>query len=134
MPLIYGLHECMNVVTGPPRAHEPQAVLLRAGAPVEGVARMLARRGRALRPDEVASGPGKLAKAMGVTRALYGADLCAPGAPLRVEAGRRAAEAAVTPRINVVGGEDLPLRFLVPGDPHVSHRSRTFGEDRARLA
>lgn len=119
--LIYGMHECMNVVTGPGRRHEPQAVLLRAGEPVEGVETMRSRRS-ATTLTQIASGPAKLAKAMGVTRAMYGHDLTRP--PLYFEGGRRVAEADVTPRIGVVGGEDLLLRFTERGSPHVSRAPR----------
>ena len=122
--LIYGMHECMNIVTGPARDHEPQAVLLRAGEPLDGVELMRARRPAARRDTDIASGPAKLAAALGITRAQYGLDLCAPDAPLYVEAGRAVTEAevAVTPRINVVGAEDLPLRYLVKENAHVSRR------------
>lgn len=112
--LIYGMHECVNVTTGPERAREPQAVLLRAGEAVEGIDLIRARRGG--RVD--LAGPGKLAQGLGITRALYGAD--AVEGPLRFERGRRARDVDVTPRVGVVGGEDLPLRFAVRGDPHVS--------------
>lgn len=115
------MHECMNVVTGPARRHEPQAVLLRAGEPVEGVETMLARRGVA-KPTQVASGPAKLAKAMGITRALYGHDLTR--APLWLEPGAPIRDVEVTPRIGVVGGEDLPLRFTARGSAHASRPSR----------
>lgn len=119
--LIYGMHECVNVVTGPDDEPEPQAVLLRAGEPVEGVPTMRARRGVA-RETEIASGPAKLAKAMGITRAHYGADVTR-GA-LRFEEGAPVRAVDVTPRVGVVGGEHLPLRFLERGNPHVS-RART---------
>ena len=119
--LIYGMHECMNVVTGPARAPEPQAVLLRAGEPVEGLAAMMARRGVA-KETQVASGPAKLAKALGVSRAQYGHDLTK--APLFFERGAPVSEVEVTPRIGVVGGEDLPLRFVARGSAHVSGAKR----------
>lgn len=115
--LIYGMHECVNVVTGPQDEPEPQAVLLRAGEPVEGVEAMLARR-RATKGTEVASGPAKLAQAMGITRAHYGADATRP--PLRFEDAPPVAKVDVTPRIGVVGGEDLLLRYAERGNPHVS--------------
>ena len=63
--LVYGLHELLNVVTG--AEGQAEAVLLRAGEPVAGVTGRL-------------DGPGRLTRALGVTRALNGADLCA-GAP-----------------------------------------------------
>lgn len=116
--LIYGMHDCMNVVTGPEKEHEPQAVLLRAGEPVEGLAQMAQNRGRAMPATQVASGPAKLAKALAVTRAHYGADLTR-GA-LRFEADAPVDAIDVTPRIGVVGGEDLPLRYVARGSPFAS--------------
>lgn len=120
--LIYGMHECMNVVTGPERAHEPQAVLLRAGEPLEGVDVMRARRPAGKRDAHLASGPAKLAQALGITRADYGRDLCDADARLFFERGRRTPDpdVSVTPRINVVGGEDLPLRYVVRGSRFAS--------------
>ncbi|NNF11823.1 MAG: DNA-3-methyladenine glycosylase, partial [Gemmatimonadetes bacterium] len=57
----YGVHWCLNVVTG--RDGQGEAVLLRGLLPVHGLDVMLERRGR--RP--LAEGPGRLARAMGVT-------------------------------------------------------------------
>lgn len=116
--LIYGMHECMNVVTGP--ANEPQAVLLRAGEPVEGLGAMMARRG-VTRVVDVASGPAKLAKAMGITRALYGHDLTR-GA-LRLEEGAPVDRIDTTARIGINVGVDLPLRFVARGSAHASRRA-----------
>lgn len=116
--LIYGMHECLNVTTGPDG--EPQAVLLRAIEPLEGVDEMRKRRGRhAL--HEVGSGPGKLCKALGVTRSLYGHDMTQP--PLWFEEGIPAKRVEATPRIGVVGAEDLPLRFVEAGSPFASRRA-----------
>lgn len=115
--LIYGMHECVNVVTGPEGEPEPQAVLLRAGEPVEGEATMRARR-RVLRATQIASGPAKLAQAMGISRAHYGVD--ATHGPLRFEEGPPARRIGVSPRIGVVGGEALRLRFFEQGNAHVS--------------
>lgn len=130
---IYGMHECMNVVTGPEDEPEPQAVLLRAGEPVEGVEEMQRRRGRPdLRPTEVASGPAKLAKALGITRAHYGLDVTQ--GPLRFEPGEAVPDGrvVVTPRVNVVGAEDLPLRYAVAGNPHVSRLPKGAGAPKRR--
>ena len=73
--LVYGIHHAINVVTGP-RGHAG-AVLIRAAEPLEGLAAMEARRGtRDVRM--LCRGPGRLAQALGVDRALDGADLLDP--------------------------------------------------------
>lgn len=69
----YGMHFCLNVVTG--REGECSAVLLRAAEPLEGIDIIMRRR----RTDDffnLASGPGKLAQALGIDRTSDGADLC----------------------------------------------------------
>ena len=90
--LIYGMHICTNVVANVENV--PEAVLIRALEPVEGVELMRTRRGKKnLR--ELCSGPGKLSKALGITKNFYGADLCGDeifiedGENLRVETTKR---------------------------------------------
>jgi len=77
--LVYGMHSCLNVVTGPDGY--PAAVLIRALEPLEGIERMDGDRSR---PGRVASGPGRLTRALRIDRALNRIDLCAPG-PLSIE-------------------------------------------------
>src|SRR5690606_27538077 len=64
--LAYGVYPCFNVVTGP--EGEAAAVLIRAIAPVAGIEHMAVRRGGADGP-RLASGPGRLAVALGITLA-----------------------------------------------------------------
>jgi DNA-3-methyladenine glycosylase len=72
--LIYGMHECLNVVTE--TAGQAGAVLLRAGEPVAGADLMRRRRGRPTDPDHrLAAGPARLCEAMGVSRRMNGHDL-----------------------------------------------------------
>ena len=76
--LVYGMHDCLNVVAHTEPA-EAGAVLLRAIEPVVGVDHMRsrrARRGRAADDDaRLGSGPARLCQAMGVDRSLDGHDL-----------------------------------------------------------
>ncbi|HEY8022852.1 MAG TPA: DNA-3-methyladenine glycosylase [Thermoanaerobaculia bacterium] len=120
---IYGMHWCLNAVTG--EAGVGSAVLLRAGEPVAGLARMAENRRlpRPPRPGDVAGGPGKLCQALAVDRTLDGAPLSRP--PLWISPGEPVADAEVVagPRIGVdYSGEAAawPLRFALRGNPHVS--------------
>nr|WP_206211863.1 DNA-3-methyladenine glycosylase [Wenzhouxiangella sp. XN24] len=123
---VYGMHYCMNIVAEGPG--QPSAVLLRALEPLEGLEQMRRRRaaGRAVvLPDTaLCSGPAKLAQALGVDRALDGADLV-DGETLFLERGSRVppTRIVVAPRIGVDYAGDWaerPLRFYVAGNPHVS--------------
>lgn len=112
---IYGMHWCVNVVTGP--AGDPQAVLIRGLEPLEGVEVMALRRSDR-RP--LTAGPGRLCEALGISSDQYGHDLCLP--PLRLERGWTVPDAAVgvSGRVGVRAAADLPLRFYVPGSSGVS--------------
>src|SRR5688572_6449164 len=71
--LIYGMYECLNIVAEPEGV--AGCVLIRALEPVSGVDEMQRRRPAARKLRDLASGPGKLTLAMGITRELNGADL-----------------------------------------------------------
>jgi DNA-3-methyladenine glycosylase len=71
----YGMHHCFNIVCG--EVDEPVAVLVRAIWPTVGIERMQALRGRDKLGD-LASGPGKLCKALAIDRALNGSSLVLP--------------------------------------------------------
>ena len=117
--LSYGVHWCLNVVTG--SENEPCAVLLRAADPLEGVEFMAERRQR---HRDLASGPGRLGQAFGITGELDGHDLSLP--PLRLLPGWLVAreEVEVSPRIGISRAVDWPLRFSVRSSVSVSRRRR----------
>ena len=94
--LIYGVHICTNVIANVENV--PEAVLIRALQPVDGVELMKSRRGKNnLRG--LCSGPGKLSQALGITKNFYGADLC--GNEIFIETTDFRAEILTTPRINI---------------------------------
>src|SRR5271167_3597176 len=71
--LSYGMHDCMNIVAE--RAGTPGCVLLRALEPIEGLNLMRERRPKARTDRDLASGPGKLTRALGITRKDTGTDM-----------------------------------------------------------
>jgi DNA-3-methyladenine glycosylase len=114
----YGMHFCMNVVTG--RPGEGSAVLLRAAEPRSGEAVMARRRGVSSR-RLLCAGPARLTQAFGVTRAQNGMDLV-EGDELWIAAGRSTPDEAVVvgPRVGIRRAADVPWRFRVLGSPFVS--------------
>ena len=147
--LVYGMYDCLNVVTEP--AGEPAAVLVRAIEPLEGVESMridrvlrtTARRHRLsadqvaaaaeriarLRPERLASGPGLVAAAFGLDTRWTGTDLCDASSALRLESPDPTAPRPIietSPRIGIeYAGPDWaarPWRFSERGHPSVSGR------------
>ena len=116
----YGMHWCMNVVTGTEGA--ASAVLLRAGEVVDGLE--VARERRPGAPDrDLARGPARLCRALAVDGRLGGTDLLDPAAPLRLLPGEPVDPCAIRsgPRVGVAGlGVPTPWRFWVDGEPTVS--------------
>ena len=120
---IYGMYECLNIVAEP--AGKPGCVLVRALEPAAGAEIMQSRRPAAKRSEDLASGPGKLTLAMGITRVHNGADLTRGPLVVRAPAEARRIEIAVTPRIGIRQCADWPLRFLIKGNPFVSGAKRS---------
>lgn len=121
---IYGMHWCLNAVTGPEGVGS--AVLIRAVEPLEGLALMRRRRPAARRDADLTNGPGKLCAALGIDRRLDGHRLQRP--PLLLRAGPPVADAEVdvTPRIGITQAAEWPLRYLVRGSPWVSRTPSHF--------
>lgn len=113
----YGIHWCMNVVTG--EVDHPVAVLVRALDPLEGRETMARRRGRDV---DLCSGPGRLTQALGITGEEDGTDLCS--GPLTLRRGWLVEEDRIgrSGRIGIRRAADWPLRFYLKGHPSVSRR------------
>lgn len=116
--MIYGMHVCFNVTAND--VGVPEAILIRALEPIEGIELMMRRRNKKS-PRELCNGPGKLTRAMGITLADYGIDLC--GEEIFLETSDRSIEIDCGRRINVdYAGEaaNYPWRFVLRGSPYVS--------------
>ena len=120
--LIYGLHACLNAIAEP--AGRPGCVLIRAVEPLEGTRVMARRRGVAPQHPGLASGPGNLTRAFGITIADNGADLTR--GRLTIEPAREAGRFRVTrgPRGGITRAADRLLRFRITGHPDVSGSGR----------
>ncbi len=117
----YGMHWCLNVVCGPEGT--ASAVLLRAGEVVDG--REVARRRRlTARADrELARGPARLARVLGLDGTANGADLLDPASPVRLLPPVGPVDSARVrsgPRVGITRDADRPWRFWIDGDPTVS--------------
>jgi DNA-3-methyladenine glycosylase len=126
---IYGVHYCLNISCLP--EGDAGCVLIRALEPVVGIAEMAEARGMAdldftlprnLR--KLASGPGKLCEALGITRPRdNGKDMLSPSSDLQVMSdGFRVEEVAVTPRIGITKSAEMPLRHVIAGNMFLSKK------------
>lgn len=111
--LIYGMWSCLNVVTGD--VGLPSAVLLRAAALEAG------------EDPREAAGPGKLCRALGIDRALNGADLVDGDALWIADDGTAAGAVRQGPRVGVdyAGAwAARPWRYWIADHPSVSKKER----------
>ena len=122
----YGMHWCSNLVCA--EEGRCEGVLLRAGEPVEGIDLMRGRRGGIAKDTLLASGPGRLAQAMGFNSehngisVLRGSEVWASEDALTDSF--RAGDVLQTPRIGLATGrgDEIPWRWVVAGHPHASRR------------
>ena len=111
----YGMHHCCNVVTGVEGT--ASAVLLRAGEVVDGLDLARERRPGA-RDRDLARGPARLCRALGIDRRHDGADL-SQGPVLQVP-GEQSGPVSTGPRVGLRGAPDRPWRFWLTGEETVS--------------
>jgi DNA-3-methyladenine glycosylase len=141
--LVYGMYDCLNIVTEP--AGSPAAVLVRAVEPLEGVDLMRQSREAlhatrrktppqartrtvgALADHRLASGPGLVAASFGIDVTWTGTDLCDARSSLRLEgrpAGEPAPSVRATPRIGIAYAgapwTDHAWRFVIADHPSAS--------------
>jgi DNA-3-methyladenine glycosylase len=116
--LSYGMHECLNIVVEP--EGEPGCVLIRALEPVAGIDMMRIRRPAARTDRDLTSGPGKLTRALAITRQHNGADMTRGSLVLRMPQHPQRYVVEITKRIGITKCADLPLRFTIAGNRFVS--------------
>jgi DNA-3-methyladenine glycosylase len=111
----YGIHWCLNLVCEEEGA--ASAVLIRALEPVYGLDAMRARRGLD-DPRLLASGPGRLSQALGVTRDHDGLPLDRP--PFELRDPDQPVEVVAGPRIGITCAAELPWRYIEAGSRFLS--------------
>ena len=122
---IYGLHFCLNVVTR--KQGTPEAVLIRAIEPLEGLSYMKKRRPAAKRDFDLTNGPGKVCAALGIDKSFDASLL--DEAPLYIE--EPAADALRNKRLQIIASPRIgvdyakhaalwPLRFSISENSYVS--------------
>jgi DNA-3-methyladenine glycosylase len=120
---IYGMYFCFDVTSGR-LVGKPEAILVRALEPIDGLEVMMRRRG--VSNGQIANltaGPCKLCAAMGISKKQNGVDLCVP--PLRIETGGTRDERQIvqTGRVNIDYADKwkyLPWRFFIKNNAFVS--------------
>ena len=111
-------HTLVNVVSG--GVDKPEAILIRAVEPVEGIELMQQRRGlQAVK--KLTNGPGKLTKALGITMQDYGLSCTKP--PIYITPGMIPENISSGPRIGIGNSgeaKDYPWRFWITGNSYIS--------------
>jgi DNA-3-methyladenine glycosylase len=118
---VYGMHFCANVVSLTDGV--PGAVLLRAGEVVSGEDVAFSRRPASRSAAELAKGPARLCKVLGLDRGSNGVDLTSADSPVRLYAGEPATSVRSGPRVGVAVAMDVPWRFWIDS-PAVSTYKR----------
>jgi DNA-3-methyladenine glycosylase len=118
---VYGMHFCANVVSLTDGV--PGAVLLRAGEVVSGEDTAFSRRPASRSAAELAKGPARLCKVLGLDRGSNGIDLTSADSPVRLYAGDPAVQVFSGPRVGVAVAMDVPWRFWIDS-PAVSTYKR----------
>ncbi|MFH1824015.1 MAG: DNA-3-methyladenine glycosylase [Candidatus Firestonebacteria bacterium] len=104
----YGNHFLMNVVTE--KEGTPGAVLIRALEPLKGIAKNLT------------NGPGKLTKALSISKKFNSYDLTKGKELYIVDDGFSNFKIVKTERVGIKKGKERLLRFYINGNRHISKK------------
>ena len=120
---IYGMYYLFNVVTR--SIDEPEAVLIRALEPVEGIDEMIINRNNQSKIISLTNGPGKLTKALIINKSLNGHDLL--HSPLYLEDYKSIdiCDIHTSTRIGIDYAKewkDKMLRYYIKNNKHISKK------------
>ena len=121
--LIYGMYNCLNIVTE--NRDVPHAVLIRAVAPLDLESVALAKENRKIKSKklgDLTNGPGKLCKALQIDKTLNCISVTEQG-PLWIAEGETIEKIIECPRINIpyaLEYEGVPWRFYIEDNSYVS--------------
>lgn len=116
--LIYGMYDCLNLVAEPEGV--AGCVLIRALEPLNGLDEMRRRRPQSRRVQDLANGPGKLTRALGITLGHNGIDVTRGPITVHPPEDSTPFEIGISRRIGITKSADLPLRFFIQGNRCVS--------------
>jgi DNA-3-methyladenine glycosylase len=124
--ICYGMHQMLNVVTNDKDV--PDAVLIRAVEPLDGIDIMLKRTGKKSLDKTLTRGPGNVGKALGIFKHHSGLHLLDDSIYLIENKDKITNDQiGISKRIGVEGaGADalLPYRFYVKGNKYVSGKNK----------
>lgn len=115
----YGAHFCFNVVTGV--KDKGSAVLIRALEPLEGIDIMKKNRGTD-NTRNLTNGPGKLAQALSIDKALNGCDLRGNELFAAMPADKKKHSIIRTKRIGISKNTEKLYRYYIKDNSFVSGR------------
>ena len=120
--LIYGMYECFNVIVS--TKEDPQAVLIRGLEPLNNKETMFIER-KVKKEKDISNGPGKLTKALGITKEDNGEDLVLSENIWIEDDGYKVKDIIETKRIGIDYAEEYalkPWRFYIKDNIFISKK------------
>ena len=122
--ICYGIHQMLNIVTN--EKDIPDAVLIRALEPMEGIEEMLKRTGKIKPGNSLTRGPGNVGKALGLFKHHSGISLMDDTIALyedKFDLVETAIGSSKRIRVDYAGDDALlPYRFYIKSHPFVSEK------------
>lgn len=111
---IYGMHHCMNVTAHSPN-NDAGAVLIRSLIPMEGINTMMCLC-NVKNKLNITNGPGRLTKALDITRSHNGLNLTDKQSILKIESGVNPKNVVTTTRVGISRAKEKYWRYFIADD------------------